>query len=141
MGKKRRALSAPQKFKARNRALRGSNPSQLPATTENSVAAATLSETTVSEDKPSSTATEVQITVTPEEVVSDFREANPLSTPVEEALPEETQLPPTIEAAPPQRPSAPISKKKTTRTRSVAKTKTPRTRNTRVKLADSAEPK
>ena len=127
MGKKRRALSSPQKFKARYRTLRGNASTDTATTTENSVVAAQLAEEQAA-----------QVTETPvQEIIPEI---------VETTTPTETEVP-TLEASQDitttvkKAPSRTRSRKTTPRSTKTSATKstTTRSRRTKTKITDSTE--
>lgn len=138
MGKKRRAISAPQKHKVRARILGVNNTT----TTSNSEANEVLKSLNVSNNT----------NATPAEAVADFREDNPIVENTAEIVNEEPTPALTVPepaAAPPTtntvkntvkntpRPSA--TKKNKAKAPTVSKTKATKTRKTRAKKIDSSE--
>ena len=120
MGKKRRALAAPQKFKARYRTLRGNTSTSTPAaTTENSVVAAQLAEEQT-----------VQVTETPvQEIATET---------VETTTPTETEVP-TLEATPTTTATPTVTKPTAKKTSSTRTSTTPRRRSTRTRRTKASK--
>jgi hypothetical protein len=141
MGKKRRALAAPQKFKARYRQIRGNtqNTTSASPTVENSVAIANLEEERLVQESTTSPTLEPKLVETPEQVTSDFREANPLSVEAEQTVVVEPVAPVIAKKPTAVSPKPVTARKRATRTTNTAKTKTSRSRKTRTKLADPTE--
>ena len=121
MGKKRRALSSPQKFKARYRQLRGT-PSTT-ASTDNSVMIAKLAE---QKQREVETPTPVM------EEVLNAAEVEPAVEPVAEAVVETPTVAPAVTAPT-------IKKTSSTRSRTSTRKKSTRTRRTKASKADSTK--
>ena len=139
MGKKRRALAAPQKFKARYRQMRGDTSTNTTTATENSVAIANLEEEKLIQESITSPTLETKLVETPEQVTSDFREANPLPVQTEPTRAVQPVTPVIAKKPTAVSPKPVTARKRATRTTNTAKTKTSRSRKTRTKLADPTE--